>query len=66
MSAYNNRFQAPTKSIRDLDRQGAERKKDFRVQRLKTMSKVGRVASLTFLAAVDNVRRFLSSGKLAG
>ena len=41
-------------------------RKDGRVARLKTMPKVGRIAALTFVAAVDDVHRFPSSRKLVG
>ncbi|MFP4052622.1 MAG: transposase [Phycisphaerae bacterium] len=37
---------------------------DEQAVRLKTMLQVGRIASLTFLAAVDDVPRFDSSRKL--
>jgi transposase len=66
VSAYYDSFLALTKSIRELDRQLAEQEKDPRAKRLKTMPKVGRIASLTFLAAVDDVDRFPSSRKLVG
>ncbi|MFH1109355.1 MAG: hypothetical protein V1790_09200 [Planctomycetota bacterium] len=43
-----------TDSIRDLEKRLAEsERKDERVARLKTMPKVGRIAALTFVAAVD-------------
>lgn len=64
--AYYDSFLALTKSIRALDQQLAEKEKDPRAKRLKTMPKVGRIASLTFLAAVDDVHRFSSSRKLVG
>jgi transposase len=65
VSAYYDSFLAITKSIRELDRQLAEREKNEpRATRLKTIPKVGRIASLTFLAAVDDVNRFSSSRKL--
>jgi len=58
---------ALTKSIRELERQlAAHERKEPRAQRLQTMPKVGRIASLTFLAAVDDVRRFSNSRKLVG
>ena len=67
VSAYYDSFLALTKSIRELDRQLAQREhNEPRVQRLKTIPKVGRIASLTFLAAVDDVQRFSSSRKLVG
>lgn len=64
-AAYYESFQSLTKSIQALDRElAAKEKQDARVTRLQTMPKVGRIASLTFLAAVDNVQRFASSRKL--
>ena len=67
VTAYHDNFLALTKSIRELDRQLAEREKNEpRAARLKTMPKVGRIASLTFLAAVDDVNRFPTSRKLVG
>ena len=60
-------FVSLTDSIRDLEKQLAEsERKDERVARLKTMPKVGRIAALTFVAAVDDVHRFPSSRKLVG
>lgn len=67
VSAYHDSFLALTKSIRELDQQLAKQEvNESRVARLKTMPKVGRIASLTFLAAVDDVNRFPSSRKLVG
>jgi transposase len=67
VAAYYDSFLALTKSIHELDRQLAEKeKRDPRATRLKTMPQVGRIASLTFLAAVDDVSRFPSSRKLVG
>jgi transposase len=67
VAAYYDSFLALTQSIRELDRQLAEKeKRDPRATRLKTMPQVGRIASLTFLAAVDEVSRFPSSRKLVG
>jgi transposase len=67
MSAYYDSFLAITKSIRELDQQlGEHEKNEPRATRLKTMPKVGRIASLTFLAAVDDVNRFPTSRKLVG
>jgi len=67
VSAYYDSFVALTKSIRELDQQLGEREKhEPRAARLKTMPKVGRIASLTFLAAVDDVNRFPTSRKLVG
>lgn len=65
--AYYEGFLALTRSIRELDKQLAEREKaEPRATRLKTMPRVGRIAALTFLAAVDDVNRFSSSRKLIG
>lgn len=67
LAAYFESFQALTRSLKALDQQLAEReRKDARVARLKTMPKVGRIAALTFVALVDDVRRFPSSRKLVG
>jgi transposase len=54
-----------TRSIQAMDKELARREKaDPRAERFRTMPQVGRTASLTFVAAVDDVRRFGSSGKL--
>jgi transposase len=67
VAAYFETFQKLTQSIKDLERELAEREKqDARAARLQTMPRVGRIASLTFLAAVDDVNRFGSSRKLVG
>lgn len=67
VKAYYQSFKALTQSIRQLEKQLAERERNEpRAQRLQTMPKVGRIASLTFLAAVDDVDRFPSSRKLVG
>lgn len=67
LAAYFASFQALTHSIQALDKQLAQRERqDARVARLKTMPKVGRIAALTFLAAVDQVDRFPTSRKLVG
>jgi transposase len=67
VSSYYDSFVSLTRSIQELDRELAEReRKDKRVARLQTMPKVGRIASLTFVAAVDDVKRFRSSRKLVG
>jgi len=67
LAAYFESFQALTRSIQALDKQLAERERqDARVARLKTIPKVGRIAALTFLAAVDQVERFSTSRKLVG
>ena len=65
VDAYYTSFESLTRSIQKLDRQLAERQKhDERAARLETIPKVGRIAALTFLAAVDRVGRFSSSRKL--
>ena len=67
VKAYFESFQALTASIRSLDRELAARERqDARAARLQTMPGVGRIASLTFLAAVDDVGRFGSARKLVG
>jgi transposase len=67
LSAYHGSFRALTRSIRELEQQLAKHEKqDARVRRLKTIPDVGRIASLTFLAAVDDVQRFSSSRKVVG
>jgi transposase len=67
VSVYFETFQKLTQSLQTLERELAEReKKDERAARLQTMPKVGRIASLTFVAAVDDVNRFGSSRKLVG
>ena len=65
VSSYYDAFISLTKSIRALDNELAVReRKDSRAARLQTMPKVGRIAALTFLGAVDDVKRFPSSRKL--
>jgi transposase len=67
VAAYFDVFTSLTRSIRDIETQLAEREEgDLRVAKLKTIPRVGRIASLTFLAAVDDVQRFSSSRKLVG
>jgi transposase len=67
VDAYFETFQRLSQSIKDLECELAQREKqDARVARLQTMPRVGRIASLTFLAAVDDVNRFGSSRKLVG
>jgi transposase len=67
LAAYFESFKTLTRSIQALDKQLAERERqDPRAARLKTIPKVGRIAALTFLAAVDDVHRFPSSRKLVG
>ena len=65
LDAYYQSFVSLTRSIEVLDKQLAKREgADERAARLKTMPKVGRIASLTFLAAVDRVDRFDTSRKV--
>jgi len=65
LDAYYQSFVSLTRSIEVLDKQLAKRERaDERAARLKTMPKVGRIASLTFLAAVDQVDRFETSRKV--
>jgi transposase len=67
VAAYFDTFVSLTRSIREIEEQLAEREEsDSRVAKLKTIPRVGRIASLTFLAAVDDVHRFPSSRKLVG
>jgi transposase len=67
LAAYYASFVALTRSIQALDKQlGQRERQDPRAARLKTIPKVGRIASLTFLAAVDDVHRFPNSRKLVG
>lgn len=67
VATYFDTFQQLTRSLQALERELAEREKqDTRAARLQTMPRVGRIASLTFLAAVDDVNRFASSRKLVG
>jgi transposase len=67
LAAYLESFKALTRSIQALDKQLAERERtDTRAPRLKTIPRVGRIAALTFLAAVDDVQRFPNSRKLVG
>jgi len=65
LAAYFPSFESLTRSIQAMDKELAGREAtDARAARLQTMPKVGRIASLTFLAAVDDVSRFGSSRKL--
>lgn len=67
VASYYDTFVVLTRSIQQIDRELAEReRKDTRAARLQTMPKVGRIASLTLLGAVDNIKRFPSSRKLIG
>jgi len=65
LEAYYQSFVSLSRSIQVLDKQLAKRERaDERAASLKTMPKVGRIASLTFLAAVDHIDRFETSRKL--
>lgn len=67
VAAYFESFLALNQSIKALDQDLSEReRREPRAARLQTMPKVGRIASLTFLAAVEDVNRFGSSRKLVG
>jgi transposase len=67
MATYYESFVTITRSIRALDKELAAREAaDPRAARLRTMPKVGPVAALTLLSAVDDVQRFSSSRKLVG
>jgi transposase len=67
VSSFYETFVSLTHSIQQIERElAACERKDRRSARLQTMPKVGRIASLTFLAAVDDVKRFGSSRKLVG
>jgi transposase len=67
VASYFEVFGRLSQSIRELERELAKREQhDARATRLQTMPRVGRIASLTFLAAVDDVNRFGSSRKLVG
>lgn len=67
VTAYHDSFLALTKSIHELDKQLAQREKnESSAARLEMMPRIGRIAALTFLAAVDNLNRFPSSRKLVG
>ena len=66
-ATYYECFVSLTRQIRELDKELAEREQgDERAARLRTMPKVGRLAALTLLSAVDDVERFSSSRKLVG
>jgi len=67
VSSYFDSFKTLTASIRKIDLELAEcERKDPRAARLQSMPKVGRIAALTFLGAVDDPKRFSSSRKLVG
>lgn len=63
--SYRASYDQLTESIKEIDKALAEREKqDPRVKMLKTMPLVGKTASQTLLAAVDDVKRFSNSKKL--
>jgi len=65
IEAYFQTFRSLTESIRSLEKElGARECQDERLHRLQSMPGVGRLASLTFVAAVDDIHRFSSSRKL--
>ena len=67
VATYADVFVSLTDAIRDIEHELAKYERvDNRASRLQTMPRVGRIASLTFLAAVDDVHRFPSSRKLVG
>jgi transposase len=67
VAAYADSFVSLTDSIHEMDAQLAKHERaDPRAAKLKTIPRVGRIAALTFLAAVDDVHRFPSSRKLVG
>ena len=67
LATFFDSFVSLTDAIRDLERDLREcERKDSRAARLQTMPKVGQIAALTFIAAVDDVHRFPSSRKLIG
>ena len=67
VATYYESFVSLTHSLRQLDKELAiQEEQDERAQRLQTMPKVGRIASLTLVSAVDDVDRFSSSKKLVG
>lgn len=62
---FHEVFLATCRAIRELDAQLAEyERKLAAVRRLQSMPRVGRIAALTFVSAVDDVNRFSSSRKL--
>jgi transposase len=67
VATYFDTFVSLTDAIRHIEAQLSQyERKDARAARLKTIPRVGRIAALTFLAAVDDVHRFPSSRKLVG
>lgn len=64
VQAFHQSFVTVQRALKQLDLELAEREAaDRRALQLRTMPKVGRVAALTMLAAVDDVRRFTNSRK---
>jgi transposase len=67
VAAYADTFVSLTDAIRDIESHLARcEQTDTRAAKLKTIPRVGRIAALTFLAAVDDIQRFPSSRKLVG
>jgi transposase len=67
LATFFDSFVSLTDSIRDLEKHlGELERRDPRAARLQTIPKVGRIAALTFLGAVDDVHRFPSSRTLVG
>ena len=65
LSSYYESYISLTRSIQGIEKELSHREQaDERAAQLQTIPKVGRIASLTFLAAVDDVKRFGSSRKL--
>ena len=65
LSSYYESYVSLTRSIQRIEKELSHREQaDDRAAQLQTIPKVGRIASLTFLAAVDDVKRFGSSRKL--
>jgi transposase len=66
-ATYFDTFVALCSSIKEIDSQlHVQAKTDPGARRLQQMPKVGPIASLTFVAAVDDIQRFPSSRKLVG
>jgi len=67
IEGYAQTVKTLSESIRKLEKELAEREgKDERARRLQTMPGVGRIGSMTLLAAVDKIERFPSARKLVG
>jgi transposase len=66
-ATYFDTFKALCSSIKEIDSQlHVQAKTHPGARRLQQMPKVGPIASLTFVAAVDDIQRFPSSRKLIG